>query len=656
MRKVLAAAVAAALGGSLAGCSIIEGLTPPTVPSYEEPKQAMWLNQNWTNNARYWFHHTPQGTQTIPVPYTWFMALEQPRLFYTGEPPMLRDPTYLARFGFIPSPASGSYDQSASFVQEGYSEDRAGPWTVPFDRQFYQGNPGGLPVGFALTDGQKDPTTGADLEPMLGFTCAACHTGHLSYDGTDIRIDGGPAVTNLEALTKAIGVSLAYTKLLPWRFGRFADRVLGADHTEAQYDELKAQFNEVLSLQLAETGPLKDVPVKDAPEGFARLDALNRIGTQVFYQDLWDYSEPGFDPKDNIARNDAPVNYPHIWSTSWFDWVQYDASIMQPMVRNAGESLGVSAKLNLTKSENLYGSTVLVDELYWMEDLLAGRQPETAQRRFNGLRAPQWPEAVLGSINQAKAKQGEFLYAAHCQRCHLPPVSSGQFWSETYWGELPNATGQYLKIRVVDIDDIGTDPAQAKVLETRRIKLPDIMQVPEFEVGDGGVICGGKEGTTTNDTLFAWALAYTTEKAVLSRYDSFTPPRTPEERLRMDGNRPNCVRATRGYKARPLNGIWATAPFLHNGSVLTLYDLLGPAADRPTSICLGDREFDPVKVGMVGACKDGTTRLDTTKPGNLATGHSFEAGYSGGKAKDGIVGPALSEDERLALIEFLKTQ
>ena len=51
---------------------------------------------------------------------------------------------------------------------------------------------------------------------------------------------------------------------------------------------------------------------------------------------------------ENYAGSSAPVHYPRIWNTPWFDWVQYNGSIMQPMVRNAGESLGVSAELNLT--------------------------------------------------------------------------------------------------------------------------------------------------------------------------------------------------------------------------------------------------------------------------------------------------------------------
>jgi hypothetical protein len=66
------------------------------------------------------------------------------------------------------------------------------------------------------------------------------------------------------------------------------------------------------------------------------------------------------------------------------------------------------------------------------------------------------------------------------------------------------------------------------------------------------------------------------------------------------------------YKARPLNGIWATAPYLHNGSVPSLYELLlsarrdddepaegEPAPEfRPDEFVVGSQEFDPIKVGF----------------------------------------------------------
>ena len=58
------------------------------------------------------------------------------------------------------------------------------------------------------------------------------------------------------------------------------------------------------------------------------------------------------------------------------------------------------------------------------------------------------------------------------------------------------------------------------------------------------------------------------------------------------------VRQGARYKARPLDGIWATAPYLHNGSVPNLDALLQPAAKRPLSFSIGVKTFDPVQGGI----------------------------------------------------------
>ena len=51
------------------------------------------------------------------------------------------------------------------------------------------------------------------------------------------------------------------------------------------------------------------------------------------------------------------------------------------------------------------------------------------------------------------------------------------------------------------------------------------------------------------------------------------------------------------YKANPAEGMWASPPYLHNGSVPNLYELLSPAKERSKTFYIG-REFDPVKVGV----------------------------------------------------------
>jgi len=103
-------------------------------------------------------------------------------------------------------------------------------------------------------------------------------------------------------------------------------------------------------------------------------------------------------------------------------------------------------------------------------------------------------------------------------------------------------------------------------------------------------------------------------------------------------------RATGGYVAPILSSLWATAPYLHNGSVPTLWHLMHPR-ERPASFLVGGHALDFVKVGI--AYPEGyrpwsqPELYDTTAPGQENGGHEAEF-------------EALSEEEKSALIEYLK--
>ena len=94
-----------------------------------------------------------------------------------------------------------------------------------------------------------------------------------------------------------------------------------------------------------------------------------------------------------------------------------------------------------------------------------------------------------------------------------------------------------------------------------------------------------------------------------------------------------------------------SAPFLHNGSVPNLYELLSPVDERSETFYLGSRLFDPEKVGYETGPIDGGFLLDTTKPGNSNKGHAFEDGPRG----DGVIGPEFTDLERRQLVEYLKS-
>jgi len=106
-----------------------------------------------------------------------------------------------------------------------------------------------------------------------------------------------------------------------------------------------------------------------------------------------------------------------------------------------------------------------------------------------------------------------------------------------------------------------------------------------------------------------------------------------------------------GYKARPLNGIWATAPYLHNGSVPNLYELLLPAAQRSKRFTLGSREYDPVRVGysleQPKTATDYTPfTFDVSQKGNWNTGHEYLT------TRDGV---PFTDEQRWQLVEYMKT-
>lgn len=662
-----------ALQGALTGCSV-------ELPDAPAPKQEQWARQGWTAAERHWFHHAAQGTSTFGLPYEWFAALEQPE-FSLYEVGLFADQRYLSRFGFIPSPSS-VYDSARPDQGHGKA---AG--TGPYAGKAW--NPQNLPVGFAVGEAQQDTVSGR-LWPIpgtgyythaLGLTCAACHTGQLDYGEHRILIDGGAALISLDKFREALGLSLAYTKFVPGRFDRFARRVLGAAYNEVNRDALKKQYDEFLEAAQAIKKLEDSVSEWGVAEGYGRLDALNRIGNEVFAMQA---AIPS-----NIHPTTGPVSYPFIWSAPWFDWVQYNTSIQQPMVRNVGEAMGVKAPVNLRHPRNkLYSSRIPVTTIHEMEQLLAGDTHPLQARRFGGLQSPRWETLPLPQLDAALVEQGRRLYAGDpeagrkglCVGCHLPPIDSPEIFHDRYW----KAAGagyptRYLALKTKAVIDIGTDCKTAYDMVYRTVVTPDFLGnsgivVPPFSSGQTPSDCpnphskrrGGPKETVTN---FGVALGEVVERTKEHWYD--TRKLSAEERKRLDGYRPNGIRAVVDglphYKARPLNGVWSTAPYLHNGSIPNLYLLLSTQEERDREAArfyLGSREFDPKYLGYryrtspgpvlpgapVLADASGLFELDTHLPGNRNTGHLFTD-----EEVTGRVGPRLSEAERMALIEYLKS-
>jgi uncharacterized protein (DUF2235 family) len=474
-------------------------------------------------------------------------------------------------------------------------------------------NPDGLPVGFARDDHFVDPYTG-QRTIVLGITCAACHTGELFYGNKAIRIEAGPSLIDLEKFTEAIGLAVTWTYYDRIRFNRFADRVLGPDHPHANRVLLRKALKYYLDTSYTEFKATRHL--FPTPEGYGRTDALARIGNFVFGTEL--------NNNKNLVVGDGPVNFPPIWDASWMDWVQYNGSIQQPMGRNVGEALGVRSRINLLGYPGAqFQNTIRVDNLHEIELLLGGTEPG------KGVWSPKWPEEILGQIDRGRAAKGEQLYNELCLHCHQPPMYSDEGRKAEHWtNNTYSAERQFFKVTMIPLAEIGTDPKEAQNFNNR--------------TADSGPL--GKGIVSARD-----GLKYITQKLIDQSYAELKL--SPEQQEEWNGYRKNELLSPLAYKARPHNGIWATPPYLHNGSVPNLFALLSPVSERPKVFYLGNKQYDPVKLGVNTDPLKGATEFCTDLPGNSNAGHEFNDGPKG----NGVIGRKLSEEERMQIIEYLKT-
>jgi RoxA-like, cytochrome c-like len=608
----------ACIGGCLViaaiGLWVFAALQIPAVriPAYEKPGELKTLPQGWSEADRTWFHHTPQGTQIMP--YKWFLALEQP----CGTPwscGKFSDQEYLGRFGFI----AGVQDAKL--------------------------NPAGLPIGFAIDNQFRNPLDGS-MSPVVGFTCAACHTGELHYGNHAVRVEGGPAMTNLDEFLKAIGIALALNETRPFcwfRYPRFERKVLGPNATAAQKSELQLQFQSFLAAASIEVGESDERGIYHTQEGFGRTDALARIGNVVFALDMNNW--------DNLAHADAPVRFPQIWDASWFTWVQYNASISNPMSRNIGEALGVKAPAKL------YGccaskmqSAILFQDLWEVEKLLSGPKPfqdlSEPEPPPHGLESPKWPD-VFPPLDMARVARGRELYNEICAGCHLAPVDelkklldSGQ---DPWWKRDKAQPYPFLSVKEIPIGVVGTDPNQAMDFLTRTADSGDL-KMGRLTAADG-----------LDKIIKNMSLNFYQQNdfplAKQREWSGYQDPMAVGIRAGPEGKNgsPRPV-----YRPRPLNGVWALGTYLHNGSVPNLYELLSPHSERTPVFWVGSKKFDPVKVGYESAEFPGAFKYDVATMGNSNRGHEFDG--DGTKLGNGVIGRRLSIDERMAIIEFLKSQ
>lgn len=565
----------------------------------EPVSNSVRLRQGWSKGESEWFHYTTQGSHFMP--YAFFIALEQ-----AGNRKPLNSPEFMEKFRCIPQ----------------------APTPV---------NPDGLPIGFVADPGSSVQPGLLRDNRSLGFTCAACHTSQLTYQGTSMLIDGGPTMADMDALIVAIKDAVVTTVSSSEKFERFADKVLGTDSSRSKRELLRKELNKTSKAQRAYI----NMNYTSVRYGYARLDAFGRIFNNALLAV----------GSDSRVKPDAPVSYPFLWDTVKSDCVQWTGNakngVLGSLGRNVGEVVGVFAAIDTGGGDRVpagYGSSVNFKNLRRLESAL------------HGLKSPHWPENILPKIDQAKAREGAKLFKTHCASCHT---------KINWWSFLPFVKS--FKSHLTPLNGPGgvaTDRTSAALIRDSRgksgvlrgeRKLFSLKQTYDREepvnvmVEDTvvRVLIGGLEGKRTAFNSINRALMQgndidtpTDDVAQKDDLSLLMPTAATEATAEQQGS--TLSKTPLVYRARPLDGIWATGPFLHNGSVPTLFDLLRPENERPDSFHVGSREFDPVKVGPVTTEGEGTSHFNTKLKGNSNKGHDY--GTS-----------SMTDEQRWQLVEYMKT-
>lgn len=558
-------------------------------------RDLVYLKQGWSADERQDFYHLTQGSQLVP--YTWFLALEQ-----ADSQELFRTNSHLERLGYLSQRPHAKRNPDGLPI--GFTKDQNRDVSYRMKKGF-------LGPGYEITD---YPST----NQWFGLTCAACHTNDIHVNGKVIRIDGAPPLIDHETLLAELAAALSATNADNEKFTRFAKRVGEAAGLK---EDLEAYTEAIVNSVKRNKA--------DYPYGFGRLDAFGAILNQV--------CETALEIPENHRVSNAPVSYPFLWNTPHLDWVQWNGAVANPIGRNVGEVLGVYGHLKLTGTPTTgqFGSSANILNLGQLE------------RWLTKLSAPQWPERYLGKIDADKAKQGEALYAANCVGCHGIRDAERKFPMTE-----PNRFGKrFIRIHMVPLQEIGTDELMAKNFADRTAKPGALRPFLHETLRDAPEVPG------------AALLNIATRMVIELKLAEMQPPLDDQQKLELTGYRdpdpavrPPNIRA---YKARPLDGVWATAPYLHNGSVPNLYQLLLPAEQRVKTFYVGNREFDPVNVGFRTApYQDGFQFHTETADGKPIPGNS-NAGHSGGnytqtKAKDASWHD-FTDAERWALVEYIKT-
>lgn len=480
---------------------------------------------------------------------------------------------------------------------------------------------GDLPVGFTATKGPN---------VMVGMTCAACHTRQISRDGFSYRVDGGPAIVDFQAFLTDLIESVGRVRANETQFTAFATQVLGAGASQGKIASLRTEID----IWFERENTLRErAYAKPGLWGLGRLDAVAMIFNRLTGLDLG--PPPTYLIPANIQPADAPVRYPFLWNASRQDLTQWpgfsgNGSAVMGLARNTGEVFGVFATLHPVSPSSWPGNVNFVAKN--SADWAGLRELERLIRKLG---APKWPAQFPRT--EALVARGAQVYQAACAMCHatgpIPPGKPG----------FPN-----IPTWQTPLQDVGTDSREYDIL--KRTADPGVLinmksdLFPKFKVANPSPAFDLLKYSVLAAMLQSGAILPAFAEDLIASIGSKKGATADKARQAVEDAMVIPAGGDFKYESRVLFGIWAAAPYLHNGSVPTLTDLLLPAAERPASFAVGPN-YDAVRLGMAksqpGSYVQTTTGCEDRNSGNSRCGHEF--------------GTDLPSADKRALLEYLKT-
>jgi len=647
--------------------------------SYQTPT---YLDQGWSEAQSLWFYNTTQGSNLMP--YDLFMVLEQ-----ADSATLFRDNQHIDKYRYLP--------QQPTFL-----------------------NPEGLPVGIVKDSYQGKDYIGYTCAACHTSQVNITKNGITHA----IRIDGGPSMADMVGFLTALEKSMQATITDDVKKMRFIENVIARknnykhvvaveedlmqwfntiklyntvnhshiDYGYARLDAFGRIYNRVLQHMINKPQLAQAMSMVTAPGGRRVLTSkqinlvLHNISENIIVDKHFGLilkrlssandGYPGLNQRDLLrVRNaifnepNAPVSYPFIWDVGQSDYTQWNGlannSGVGPLGRNTGEVIGVFGQLDWSshKKSGFDLSTTLTDqenknEVVNFKSSIDVTNLHRLEAQLKLLQSPVWPQQTLGNIDQDKAKNGELLYAKHCQSCHEVVDR--------------NNADRMIIANMSDIKVVQTDKKAAMNGVMAMGKSGNFKHtVQSTDVGDVVIrenapvvqiltsATKGVIGTPDPDKFFIRRWLDRLYVLASSFFENKIPNTIKSGNYQVDTTA-NPYNSLLAYKGRALNGIWATAPYLHNGSVPTLYDLLlpkkrkGDVGDkfRPDTFMVGSREFDTTKVGFISEGYSGF-KFKTFREGDTNVGHNY--GPVMFEHADGSTTPTFDDNQRWELVEYMKT-